>query len=112
MNVGKFDPPESMTSYTNPNPKVAKRRVGIVEKCTFCIQRLEAAKAKARGEGREVKDGDYKTACQQTCPGAAIKFGDLDDPKSEVYRLSHDKRAFRLLEELGTAPRVYYLKEG
>lgn len=112
MNVGKFEPPESLASYANPNPRVRRRRVGIVEKCTFCVHRLEQAKERARAEGREVKDGDYQTACQQTCTGGAIKFGDLDDPKSEVHRLSNDKRAFRLLEELGTEPRVYYLKEG
>lgn len=112
MNAGKFAPPESLTSYANPDSRVAKRRVGIVEKCTFCIHRLEQAKVKARAAGREVRDGDYTTACQQTCTGGAIKFGDVDDPKSEVYRLSRDKRAFRLLEELGTQPRVYYLKEG
>ena len=110
MNMGKFDPPESMTHYTNP--RVPRRRVGIVEKCTFCVHRLEQAKARAEAEGREVRDGDYRTACQQTCTGGAIKFGDLGDPNSEVYRLSRDKRAFRPLEELGTAPRVYYLKEG
>jgi molybdopterin-containing oxidoreductase family iron-sulfur binding subunit len=112
MNAGKFDPPESLTSYANPNLRVAKRRVGIVEKCTFCVHRLEHAKEKARAEGREVKDGDYQTACQQTCTGGAIKFGDLDDSNSEVHRLTRDKRAFRLLEELGTVPRVFYLKEG
>jgi Fe-S-cluster-containing dehydrogenase component len=112
MNAGKFLPPESLTSYANPDSRVVKRRVGIVEKCTFCVHRLEQAKAKAKAQGREVRDGDYTTACQQTCTGGAIKFGDLDDPKSEVYRLSRDKRAWRLLEELGTQPRLYYLKEG
>lgn len=87
------------------------RRVGVVEKCTFCVHRLEKAKLRARSEGREVRDGDYVTACAQTCTGGAIRFGDLDDPSSEVYRLSRDKRAFRLLEEQGTRPRVTYLKE-
>jgi molybdopterin-containing oxidoreductase family iron-sulfur binding subunit len=83
----------------------------VVEKCTFCVHRLEKAKLRARSEGREVRDGDYITACAQTCTGGAIRFGDLDDPSSEVYRLSRDKRAFRLLEEQGTRPRVTYLKE-
>jgi len=99
-----------MTQYTNPD--VPRRRLGVVEKCSFCIHRLEKAKEKAKVEGRDVRDGDYITACAQTCTGGAIKFGDLDDPKSEVYKFSRDKRAFRLLEELGTEPRVYYLKEG
>jgi molybdopterin-containing oxidoreductase family iron-sulfur binding subunit len=83
-----------------------------VEKCTFCVHRLEKAAEKAKAKGQEVRDGDHVTACTQTCTGGAIKFGDLDDSNSEVYRLSKDKRAFRLLEELGTEPRVYYLKEG
>jgi len=87
------------------------RRLGVVEKCTFCIHRLEKATQRARAEGREVRDGDYVTACTQTCTGGAIKFGDLDDPNSEVYRMARDKRAFRLLEEQGTHPRVSYLKE-
>ena len=86
--------------------------MGVVEKCTFCIHRIEAAKAKAQQEGRPLRDGDVQTACQQTCTGSAIVFGDLDDPNSKVSRLAHDKRAFRLLEELGTKPRVIYLKEG
>jgi molybdopterin-containing oxidoreductase family iron-sulfur binding subunit len=59
-----------------------------------------------------VRDGDYVTACTQTCTGGAIRFGDLDDPDSDVYRLSRDKRAYQLLAELGTKPRVYYLREG
>ncbi|MBI2554951.1 MAG: 4Fe-4S dicluster domain-containing protein [Candidatus Rokubacteria bacterium] len=109
------------TAYLNPDRVAGRngaregptpRPVGVVEKCTFCVHRLEKAKATARAEGRELRDGDYTTACQQTCTGGAIKFGDLDDRQSEVHRLSRDKRAFRLLEELGTEPRVYYLKEG
>lgn len=88
------------------------RPVGVVEKCTFCIHRMEKAKERAKAEGRELRDGDYITACTQTCTGGAIKFGDLDDPSSEVHRLSRDKRSSRLLEEMGTEPRVYYLQEG
>jgi molybdopterin-containing oxidoreductase family iron-sulfur binding subunit len=84
----------------------------VVEKCTFCIHRLEKAKQKAKAQGRDVRDGDYVTACTQTCPAKAIYFGDLDDPHSEVYKLSRSRRAFRLLEELGTEPRVYYLAGG
>ena len=102
--------PETMSRYINPRVEV--RRVGIVEKCTFCVQRRLAAEAKALKEGREVRDGDVVTACQQTCTGRAISFGDLDNPQSTVYKLSKDKRAFRLLEEVGTEPKVYYLKEG
>ncbi|MBI3326444.1 MAG: 4Fe-4S dicluster domain-containing protein [Nitrospinae bacterium] len=94
------------------NPDVPMRRMGVVEKCTFCIHRIDAAKAKAQQASRPLRDGDVQTACQQTCTGSAIVFGDLDDPHSRVSRLAHDKRAFRLLEELGTKPRVMYLKEG
>ena len=109
------------TEYLNPDQAPGRngaregpvvRPVGVVEKCTFCVHRLEKAKEKAKAEGREVRDGDYVTACTQTCTSGAIKFGDLNDPNSEVYKLSRDKRAYRLLEEMGTEPRVYYLKEG
>ncbi|MBI4362790.1 MAG: 4Fe-4S dicluster domain-containing protein [Euryarchaeota archaeon] len=91
-----------------PQPRVR----GIVEKCTFCIQRIEEAKRKAQAEGRPLKDGDVQTACMQTCPPTAIVFGDLDDPNSRVSKLRTDRRAFRLLEDLGTNPRVTYLSEG
>ncbi|MDR7522894.1 MAG: 4Fe-4S dicluster domain-containing protein [Armatimonadota bacterium] len=85
---------------------------GVVEKCTFCIHRLEQARRRVEAEGRQLRDGDYVTACTQTCPAKAIAFGDLDDPTSEVHRLAHSRRAIRLLEELGTRPRVYYLTGG
>jgi molybdopterin-containing oxidoreductase family iron-sulfur binding subunit len=94
------------------NSDVSVRPKGVVEKCTFCIQRIRAAKEKARSENRALRDGDVVTACQEACPAAAIRFGDLHDRESEVYRHSRSKRAFRLLEDLGTEPKVYYLKEG
>jgi len=94
------------------NPAVYNRPKGVVEKCTFCIQRIRAAKEKARAEDRALRDGDVVTACQEACPAKAIHFGDLHDPESTVYRLSRSKRAFQLLEDLGTDPKVYYLKEG
>lgn len=109
------------TAYQNPDRPFGRngaregpvvRPLGVVEKCTFCVHRMEKAKETAKAEGRDPRDGDYVTACTQTCTGGAIKFGDMDDPNSEVHRLSKDKRAFRLLEEMGTEPRVYYLKEG
>ncbi|HWP48026.1 MAG TPA: 4Fe-4S dicluster domain-containing protein [Candidatus Limnocylindrales bacterium] len=96
----------------NLNPDVPLRPKGVVEKCTFCVHRIEAAKVKAQAEGRELRDGDVKTACQQTCTGGAIYFGDLEDPNSQVAKLAKEQRAFRLLEELGTKPRVIYLGEG
>jgi len=94
------------------NPEVYNRPKGVVEKCTFCIQRIRAAREKARAEKRELRDGDVVTACQEACPARAIHFGDLHDPESTVQRLSKSKRAFQLLEDLGTDPKVYYLKEG
>lgn len=94
------------------NPDVAVRYKGIVEKCTFCHHRLQIAREKAKAEGREFKAEDYVPACVEACPAKAIYFGDLNDPESEVSKLAHSRRAFRLLEELGTDPKVIYLSEG
>lgn len=102
--------PKEMENYLNPD--VSIRSKGVVEKCTFCHHRLQKAKEKARAENRELQEGDYVPACVQTCPPEAIYFGDLDNPKSAVAQLSRNPRAFRLLEELGTEPKVYYLTEG
>jgi molybdopterin-containing oxidoreductase family iron-sulfur binding subunit len=94
------------------NPDVYLRRKGITEKCNFCIQRIRTAKMRAKKEKRKIRDGEVNPACAETCPSEAILFGDLNDPKSQVFRLSKSRRAFRLLEELGMEPKVYYLKEG
>jgi len=94
------------------NDEVSMRPKGVVEKCTFCVQRIRAARETARAEDRELRDGDVVTACQEACPAQAIQFGDLNDRGSIVYRQSRSKRAFHLLEDLGTHPKVYYLKEG
>lgn len=93
------------------NPDVSVRPAGVVEKCTFCIHRLQAAKEKVAAEGRQLEDGDYVPACVECCPTRAIHFGDLDNPASEVFQLSKSPRSFRLLEDLGTKPKVYYLAE-
>lgn len=94
------------------NPDVSVRSKGIVEKCSFCAHRLIHARERAAAENRELREGDYTPACGDTCPSQAISFGDLDNPYSEVSRLVHSVRAFTLLEDLGTRPKVYYLTEG
>jgi len=92
------------------NPDVSKRPKGVMEKCTFCVQRITTAKDKAKDAGRLVRDGEIVPACAQTCPAQAIVFGNILDKGSKVYAQSQDKRAYRALEELGTQPAVYYLK--
>jgi molybdopterin-containing oxidoreductase family iron-sulfur binding subunit len=104
--------PEALKAHLNPDPEVAPRPKGVVEKCTFCVQRLRKAREKAEAEGRTFMATDYIPACVETCTGHARYFGDLDDPKSLVSQLSASPRAFRLQEEMGTKPKVYYLKEG
>ncbi len=91
------------------NPEVTLRSRGVMEKCTFCVQRIEAAKSDAKTEGRRVRDQDLKTACQEACPTNAIVFGDINNPESEVFKLSKTPRGFKTLEELNTRPSVTYL---
>ncbi len=123
--------PAEMTQQLNPD--VTVRSKGVMEKCTFCVQRLSAAKSNARSEGRKVRDGEAQTACQQACPTNAISFGNLVDPESRVARqwkhqkveLDKDKqdkdakdaekgdsglRGYRILEELRPYPSVMYLE--
>jgi Fe-S-cluster-containing dehydrogenase component len=108
------------------NPDVTVRSKGVMEKCTFCVQRLTEAKSKARTEGRTVQDGEVTTACAQACPTSAIHFGNLADPKSEVAKIwqtqqinlaadkqvksNEDLRGYRIFEELRTYPSVVYLE--
>jgi molybdopterin-containing oxidoreductase family iron-sulfur binding subunit len=93
------------------NPEVTVRQLGIMEKCTMCIQRIAAGKDRARDEKRTVRDGDIMTACQQTCPTNAITFGNLKDPESAVAKHRDAPRAYEVLDELGTRPSVTYLKK-
>jgi Fe-S-cluster-containing dehydrogenase component len=92
------------------NPDVSVREVGVMEKCTFCIQRIKAAEISAGAKKRELKDGEFYPACVQSCPPRAMVFGDLNDPKSEVARLAKSNRATKLLEEVGTQPKVIYFE--
>jgi molybdopterin-containing oxidoreductase family iron-sulfur binding subunit len=91
------------------NPDVTVRARGVMEKCTFCVQRIQAGKLDAKREGRGVNDGEVKTACQQSCPAGAIVFGDLNDPESEVSRLFLNERSYGVIEELNVLPSVNYL---
>jgi anaerobic selenocysteine-containing dehydrogenase/Fe-S-cluster-containing dehydrogenase component len=93
------------------NPDVTVRDRGVMEKCTMCVQRIIAGRGRARDEGRQVRDGDILTACQQTCPTQAITFGDLKDGTSRVSRFSLSPRSYHVLGELGTRPAVTYLKK-
>jgi len=101
-------------SWTPPleiqlNPDVTVRQLGIMEKCTMCVQRIEKGKNEARDAGRTVRDGDVRTACQQTCPSQAITFGNLKDGAARVSKLSQSPRSYHVLHGLATRPAVTYL---
>lgn len=94
------------------NPEVAPRMRGVVEKCTFCHHRLMAAKERAYAQGeRDIPEEWYQTSCTEACPAGAITFGDLNNPEHKVNKILKERKkdAFRLLERLGTEPKVYYL---
>ena len=93
------------------NPDVTARSAGVMEKCTFCVQRIQGGKDHARDENRPVRDGDVTPACAQTCPTQAIVFGDLNDLNSRAARLADDARAYHVLGEINTRPAVTYLKK-
>jgi molybdopterin-containing oxidoreductase family iron-sulfur binding subunit len=115
-----WDPvwPDGMEKMLNPGVSVRMR--GVVEKCSFCIHRYQAAKEQAyMEERREIEEDEYQTACTQACPAGAITFGDLNNPEHAVHQIAkpdaahhgHSKnpKAFRLLERLGTNTKIYYL---
>jgi molybdopterin-containing oxidoreductase family iron-sulfur binding subunit len=98
--------PERQLAY---NPDVTVRRRGVMEKCTYCVQRINLARIQAKKENRSVRDGEIVTACEAACPAAAIAFGDLKDASSRVAQLKKDPRNYSLLADLNTRPRTTYL---
>ncbi|MEQ1646106.1 MAG: 4Fe-4S dicluster domain-containing protein, partial [Pyrinomonadaceae bacterium] len=91
------------------NPEVSIRSRGVMEKCTFCTQRISMARIEAEKDGRKIRDGEVVTACQSACPADAITFGDMNDPNSKIAKTKKDHRDYKLLNELNTQPRTTYL---
>jgi len=102
--------PEPLPEQLNPDVTVRSR--GLIEKCTFCVQRIRRTEIDAHAQDREPADGEIQPACVQTCPPGALVFGDLHDPTSRVSKMATSRRSFKLLGELGTDPGVIYLKGG
>ncbi|MGI9065482.1 MAG: TAT-variant-translocated molybdopterin oxidoreductase [Pyrinomonadaceae bacterium] len=100
---------ETPTYQLMRNPDVSVRSRGVMEKCTYCVQRIQGAKIQSELEGRKVRDGEIVTACQAVCPTEAIVFGDVNDPSSKVSKLKAEQRNYSLLADLNTKPRTTYL---
>ncbi len=107
LNFHKHEPEIEGMVY---NPDVTVRMRGVMEKCTYCVQRIQETRIKAKNEGRRaIKDGEIVTACQQTCPADAIVFGNINDPNSRVTKLKKQERNYAMLAELDIRPRTTYL---
>ena len=112
-----FDPEWPSSLWNQLNPDVTVRSRGIMEKCTFCVQRIRRAERTIEGQRGEelsdqkLKEGNFMPACVTACPTDTLIFGDMKDPNSEVSRRSEDPRRYKLLDKLGTDPNVVYLKK-
>jgi Fe-S-cluster-containing dehydrogenase component len=104
-----FNPVWPQPMQLQLNPDVSVREVGVMEKCTFCVQRIRGAQTTASMEDRAIEEGEIQTACVQSCTANALVFGDLEDRESLVARLTESPRATHLLEDIGTRPAVAYL---
>lgn len=108
LRYGQY-PPREPAQELAANPRVTVRGVGVMEKCTFCVQRIKQARYEAYQAGTEIPDGRMQTACQRACPAGAIVFGDQNDPASRLARWIRSPRSYRVLTELNTKPNVFYL---
>src|SRR5690606_1717762 len=97
------------TTALQRNPDVTVRARGVMEKCTYCVQRIERATIQARMEDRELRPGEVKTACQQACAAQAIQFGALQHTETPMVQWRHEPRVYSVLHEFGTLPRTQYL---
>jgi molybdopterin-containing oxidoreductase family iron-sulfur binding subunit len=109
FNFYDYRAPSESPEWLAANPEVTVRSRGVMEKCTYCVQRIEHARIEARVKGRSIADGDIVTACQQACPTEAIVFGDLNQEGSRVTAMHDDARGYALLHDLGTRPRSLHL---
>ena len=103
-----FNPNQDQMARMVLNPDVVVRSRGVMEKCSFCVQGIQAAKLTAKKEGRKLVDGDVMSACGDACPNDCITFGDWNDPESEIRKVSGSDRAYQALEEIGVKPNIWY----
>ena len=109
FNFFKYNDTESPVLKMMRNPDVTVRTRGVMEKCTYCVQRINHGRVEAKKQGREIRDGEVKTACQQVCPTEAIVFGNINDPEAAVTKSKASPLSYSILAELGTVPRTSYL---
>jgi molybdopterin-containing oxidoreductase family iron-sulfur binding subunit len=109
FNFFDYHAAQAASEHLGMNPDVTVRARGVMEKCTYCVQRIREAEIRSRISDRPLRDGDVSTACQQACPTRAIVFGSLTDQASEVAQMHRNDRTYAVLDELGTEPRTRYL---